>query len=603
MIVKQCPGCATRFEFADELDGKRVRCKSCGDIFRVDRTASKARDDEDDRPRPTRRREEDDDERPAVKARHREKDEEDDRPRSRARGRDEKDDEQPSRTRRPVLEDDDDDRPRGRRRDDDSDDRPPRRGRDDDDDEDAPRRKKKIHPLMILGPILGLIAVVGVILAFTLGGKKKGGSLDVAGDLVKAPTKSCPLEVAEKEASSLVLPDSGNTFGLLRQTSQDAFRKSWVLDTYDMAAGRRTGRLDLPGVQDPKGFSFSPDGKKLLITEGKGFGPGWDLSLSVWSISERKAINKDKWVPFPEVRGGGDAASLHKAEFIGNDRILTLGTTRAFYIYQLPGFEPSQVVLRATGDKLGQRTPQFGQDMPKLQWQTAFTADRRRMAVWCGDSFAIVDTVEGLEQMRTPSVLAMAKELWPRSPRPDFFLRTGPMAFSPDGSVLATVISNGVGFSEEHILCLWDAKEPKEPTKYQIPTNQFNESHSIFWWGSRYVVTSGGRSHGADVEGMLIDVRTGLAKRQLMGPEFRKYGFGRDGRLWYAASEGRDEPATMHVVDPPDADTLSEPDDYEQIRELREEFFLRRLWLEPQGVLRKPTRLNPPLQQRLIRRP
>src|SRR5262249_57911232 len=93
-------------------------------------------------------------------------------------------------------------------------------------------------------------------------------------------------------------------------------------------------------------------------------------------------------------------------------------------------------------------------------------------------------------------------------------------------------------------------------------------------------------SLGAEVEGMLIDVGSGNAKRQLMGPEFRHYGLARDGRLWYASSPDRNEPATMHVVDPPDAELLNEPDDYEQIMILKEEFFLKRLRLRPTGVRR-----------------
>jgi hypothetical protein len=73
--------------------------------------------------------------------------------------------------------------------------------------------------------------------------------------------------------------------------------------------------------------------------------------------------------------------------------------------------------------------------------------------------------------------------------------------------------------------------------------------------------------------------------------------------LWYAVSEELKEPGHMHVVEMIDPEQLTEPDDYEQIPQLNEEFFLRRLWLEPSGVLRKPTRFDPPLQQRLIRRP
>jgi hypothetical protein len=89
-----------------------------------------------------------------------------------------------------------------------------------------------------------------------------------------------------------------------------------------------------------------------------------------------------------------------------------------------------------------------------------------------------------------------------------------------------------------------------------------------------------------------------------MGPAaVDNYGYGRDGRLWYVSSEERNKPATVHMVDSLDPDLLTESDDYEQIRELDQEFYLRRLWLEPTGILRKPTRYNPPLRERLIRRP
>ena len=88
-----------------------------------------------------------------------------------------------------------------------------------------------------------------------------------------------------------------------------------------------------------------------------------------------------------------------------------------------------------------------------------------------------------------------------------------------------------------------------------------------------------------------------------MGPTYGKYGFSRDGKLWFAASEERTKPATVYVVDALDPDVLTGGDDYEQIMDLGQEFFLRRLWLEPGGVLRQPTRDDPPIKQKLIRRP
>jgi hypothetical protein len=177
-------------------------------------------------------------------------------------------------------------------------------------------------------------------------------------------------------------------------------------------------------------------------------------------------------------------------------------------------------------------------------------------------------------------------------------VKGGPVAFSPDGKIFAAILTRDF-HPKRHVLCLWDAKEiTKEPAIYEIPANQFNDSPSIQWWGNRYIAT-----HGAKVEGMLIDKNSGFAKRQLMGPVYGRYGFGRDGRLWYVSGEEIKDPAVMHVVDVIDPELLTEPDDYEQIVQLNDEFFLRRLWLEPKGVLRKPTRFDAPLHQRLIRRP
>src|SRR3954471_8307914 len=196
-ISMRCPGCQTRFEFADDLDGKRIKCKSCGDIFRVadPDAAQKARAEED------RRRKKADDDRKTGRY-----------------SRPVDDDRRTGRYRKPDAADG----PRPRRRDDDSEDDLPRRR---DDEGDRPR-KKKSNLLLILLPLglLGLVAV-GIIgyVAWTQKKKSGGGQ---AGDVVIAPSRSCPLEVPEKDVGTLVLPDGGTTFGLLRKT--EVFKKSWV---------------------------------------------------------------------------------------------------------------------------------------------------------------------------------------------------------------------------------------------------------------------------------------------------------------------------------------------------------------------------------------
>src|SRR5437660_1363954 len=48
-IFATCPHCRTPHRLADELDGRRIRCKECGEPFRVG--AGRRDDDYDDRPR------------------------------------------------------------------------------------------------------------------------------------------------------------------------------------------------------------------------------------------------------------------------------------------------------------------------------------------------------------------------------------------------------------------------------------------------------------------------------------------------------------------------------------------------------------------------
>jgi transcription initiation factor TFIIIB Brf1 subunit/transcription initiation factor TFIIB len=554
-IAMRCPGCDTRFEFASDLEGKRIKCKNCGDVFSVERPVRKSREEEYD-------------------------------------------DRQPSRSRRLV----DDDRPssRSRRdRDDDRDDDRPRRYRDEDDQ----LRKKKIHPLVIFGPLAGiaLIGIVVVIILATRGDKKKSNPVAEPGDVVKAPTKSCPLEVTEQASGFQVIPDSGNIFGLIRKKESSPVKKDWIYDAYDLASGRRVGRIDLTKVEEPKAWSLSPDGKHLLVTEIRGLGWAGEHRVHLITVADGTDID---WKPFPDTeKRGGNAPAMFRAEFVSNDRIVTLGTNRAMYFYRFGNLnDPDSASVSSVGDQLGKIWGPAPDNFPRIQWQMALTADRRKMAVWNGDGYAVVDTENAQEFFRTPSLLVTARELWPRESVKRDNLHAGPAAFSPDGSVLAGVITHGIG-SKQHVLCLWDAKEEKSPVAYEIPANQYGEANTLRWWGNRYILVSGAKFHGSEVDGMLIDTRTGLPVRQLMSPKFRHYGLGRDGRLWYVSSPDPKEPAMMHVLGGPDGDLTGDATSaYEEIPDLKDSF-LRRLWMEPSGILRKPTRENPPLQQGLIRRP
>jgi hypothetical protein len=321
-----------------------------------------------------------------------------------------------------------------------------------------------------------------------------------------------------------------------------------------------------------------------------------DHRLTVWSLADGKNLTPDKWAPFP--RAGGANEDLYRVEFVAPDAIVAVGTYRSIYRYQVPSFEVTADRASGADEALGRTAGPVADNVHRLQYQVAFSADRKRLAVWNGNGYTVVDSRGGAEAFATPGVQQTARELWRGEHAPEK-VRGGAVAFSPDGKVLAAIVSHDFG-NRRHLLFLWELKgEVADPLNvFEIPNNQFNDATSLSWWGNRFVVTGGSK-----IEGMLIDVRTGLGRRQLMGPEYNRYGFGRDGRLWYAAGPGRLDPATMYVADGPDPDVLKEPDDYEQILELSQEFFLKRLWLEPGGVLRKPARYNADIHKRLIRRP
>jgi hypothetical protein len=551
-ISMRCPGCQTRFDFADDLDGKRIKCKSCGDIFRVagPAPARKGGDDDDDRPRGRRRDDEDDD--------------------------------------RPV---------RSRRRDDDGDDGDDelRRRRQYDDEDDRPR-KKKFNPLFLLIPlgVVGVAAVVVVAIILLRGEKKKGGGVG-SGDLVVAPSRSCPLEVAEKDVGNLVLPDSGSTFGLLRKSQ--AFRPSWSFEPYDLATGKAGKRIDLTDVEDPKAWSLSPDGKNLLLTEAHGLGWAGDQWLWLWPLAGQRP-RADKWFPYTrDDKRPFEAPALWRAELVANDKVLTLATNRSFFIYSIPSYESQTVAVAAVEKEgLGKRSNPPHDYQYRAQWEAAFTADRKRIAIWTGDGYTIASTADGSEVGGISGVRALARAEWGNTAGDPNRVKGGPAAFSPDGSTLAAIVAPD--FGNKRLLCRWSVPDGALKDFYRIAENQWNEAASIHWWGNKFIVTHGGR-----VEGFVFDVQKGQPRRQLMGPTHGKYGFTRDGKLWYATSEERTKPATLHVVDALDPDRLGDGDDYEQIAELGQEFFLRRLWLEPTGVLREPTRDDPPIKQKLIRRP
>src|SRR5262245_3974773 len=116
-----CPICDARLTAPDSLEGKRVKCRKCGDPF-----VARPLDDEEDAPKP--------------------------RSNSSARPRRAEDDDEDDRSRRPA---------KASRRDDDDEDRPRRRSREKD-DEPKPRKRNKRNIKKEPGVPLLLFVLLGV---------------------------------------------------------------------------------------------------------------------------------------------------------------------------------------------------------------------------------------------------------------------------------------------------------------------------------------------------------------------------------------------------------------------------------------------------------
>jgi len=170
-ITIACPNCDTRLEAPDDIEGKKVQCKKCGERFRARAVDV---DDEDDRParRATRS---------ASKSRP--------RPTADDEDEDERSSRRTGKASRRREDDDRDDR-------EEDEDRPRRGSRDKDDEEDEPRarkkkgkKKKKAGPPVVLLLSIGigvlvLIAVIGTY--FSLTGDKADPSAPTGGPVTDA---------------------------------------------------------------------------------------------------------------------------------------------------------------------------------------------------------------------------------------------------------------------------------------------------------------------------------------------------------------------------------------------------------------------------------
>ena len=295
--------------------------------------------------------------------------------------RDEEDDRPPSRFRRPA---------------DAGDDEPPRR----DDFDDRPRRKA--NPMLVIGSIVGVVVLLtgGVVAAVLLsrGNKKKGEAVD-PGDVVMTPAKSCPLESPRRTRTCSSCPTaaacsawSADRGGVQEDVGLRPVRPG--------RPGRRVGRIELKGVEEPKAFSLSPDGKHLLVAESRrlrlGDGPPADGLVA----RGRKNLTPDKWAPFP--RAGGANEDLYRVESVAPDAIVAVGTYRSIYRYQVPSFEVTADRASGADEALGRTAGPVADNVHRLQYQVAFSADRKRLAVWNGNGYTVVDSRGGAEAFATP---------------------------------------------------------------------------------------------------------------------------------------------------------------------------------------------------------
>lgn len=400
-----CPNCGAASPVPDAADGKRVKCKACGQAFAVRRPRATGDDEEADTPPRSRAVPPS---APPSKSRPkpaRDEDGEDEAPRTKSARS----------ARRPA--DEDEDRPRRRPRDEDEEDRPRDRGK-----KGQGAGKKKGSPvlLFVLLGLGGLIVAGGAVAAaiYFLGGKDPATPATAAtggprpgGDPVVVPPGADPgrgptaastslpptktLSVDLKDILNFSLSPDGSVVGLAGVgVKQPGGKEEHLSVFYDLSTGKRVGvPIDLngPGVisNGAKSTAFTDFGELFVrdISTGEQTAIGKDLKEFAFSPDGKVVVTavgpKVSFRPWPATSGEPKEVTS-ESPVIGLSNVFQQGTRVATVHNDAKG-----VLVRVWDVRAGKATEDVPLGRPKINGSDT----RHRLAV-ADDGRAMVVTNE-----------------------------------------------------------------------------------------------------------------------------------------------------------------------------------------------------------------
>ncbi len=246
-----------------------------------------------------------------------------------------------------------------RRNDDDDDDRPSSRRRDDDRPRPSRRGEERKNPWIIWGPVIGVLVIgLAVGIYFIAKPKKKntdtaqnsGGPNAKGGEpkdeyLVQTKALRFSADCKPNSIERLLVNDAGDKVGI-NWASYDATGKKSFLDRFDAKSGNRLNRISLKNIDQVRFMSLSPSGNLLLYTE-VALDDGFKKKITVHDLAADKPMVQRNQ-PYPK---GDLTSSMMWADFVANDRILTVSMNRQVKLFSLPDFK-EEAAIKVAGNSI-----------------------------------------------------------------------------------------------------------------------------------------------------------------------------------------------------------------------------------------------------------
>jgi hypothetical protein len=493
----------------------------------------------------------------------------------------------------------DEDRPRSRRRSNDDDDRPRR----------SSNKKAKSNPWIIWGPVIGVV-VVGLAVGIYFITKPKKSSTTTSPEVAQqgdykenpspfAPKKNPPVDnpikgifpgndahlvqanavhfradCAPNKIERIWVNDRGTIAGVA-WASFDGGKKNNIVDRFDVKTGNKLGRAELGSLDQMQHMALSPDGNLVLHYENA-LDDGFKKKVSVYDLAQNKPVVQ-RVQPYPK---GDLTASMYWADFITSDRIVTVSSKREVKVFSLPEFkEESSLKVAGTTFSMGHQDP-----YTKEYKDVALSADRTKLAIWNGDGFTFVNTMDcketgksqGLPEIISPSTEVMGT------------------AFSPNGRQLVSIISSfpkSKGNQRQITLVRWDVDSLQRSGNLQPVHEKVFTGGVLKFWGSKHVLLF----NGGIGQALLASVDSAQPVCEVIRPYHGRVAFSRDGSLWYAGGENDQGTAFISRVELPET--------YAADANVWSANSLRRLWLGGEGAKSSPDGVDSRLNLALIPKP